>query len=390
MNKDFLENRKVMILVLNEMRYDTRVKMQGKTLSQNGASVLTVALHGEGLLVNEGNDRNQLIRIPLRTRKWSQNRFIQLFKWIEFLFHVLGITVKFRPDIVHSNDWNTLLAGWIAAKLRSKMLIYDSHEYWYECADSITYPKLIRKLQRWIEHAFGKRANVIVTVSQSVLKAILQKIPNTCGMVVHNSWLTKIPERKLESRGYNGNQPLKILYLGVISPGKGIETLVQSVAATSGVLLDIYGYSVHPMNKIGDILKIIESSYNIHLFPPIKAEDIYSIAQKYDIGVIPHSPYPKSRNLALPNKLFEYAGAGLAILSSKTIGLFELIDPYQAGVFFEAENSENLNNTLKNIVENPEIIANWQTGALKIAQRYNEETARMELLKVYSYVCRQL
>ena len=61
----------------------------------------------------------------------EQDRFG--FWWFMLLNEALAqVAVALRPDIVHSNDLDSLLAGWLTKREVGCRLVYDSHELWTE------------------------------------------------------------------------------------------------------------------------------------------------------------------------------------------------------------------------------------------------------------------
>jgi glycosyltransferase involved in cell wall biosynthesis len=376
-----LQGKRILVLVLHDMVLDTRVQKEGEVLSEAGAALLTLALHSSNLPRVEGSAGNMLVRIRLISKGWSRKRFVQGFKYIEYLVKATVRGVKFRPHAIHANDWDTLLTGWIIAKLCRASLVYDSHEYWWDSAVSSRYPAPLRRIQRYIERRFGSAADRLVSVSQTMLTAIQTRIPNPDGRIVYNSWLAP-PPRETIGRGWDGKGPLKLLYLGALQPGRGLEALVKGVQNTSGVELDIYGYDRMEFN-LHDKLETGTDGGGVRLFEPVPPEQVNEIASRYHMGTLPYGPDPKSRDLTLPNKLFEYAGAGLGLFSAPNQGLREWIDRFKAGIYFEADNVDSVERVLESILNNPQQVAGWQKGALEISAEVNSVTAETGIIDLY-------
>jgi glycosyltransferase involved in cell wall biosynthesis len=376
-----LEEKRILILVLHDMSFDTRVQKEGEVLNKAGAQTLTLAVHNKNMPLLQGASGNYLRRIKLLSKDWSKRRLVQLFKYFEFLLKATVIGVRFRPHAVHANDWDSLLTGWIIARLSRAALVYDSHEYWWDSAGAANYPTPLRKIQRHIERVYGRRADRLVSISQTLLTAVQTRIPNSRGHVVYNSWLAPPPDG-LTAKGWTGKCPLRLLYLGALQPGRGLEALVQGVQRIQGVELDIYGYDKMHLN-LHEKLDPDAAGGKVRLLTPVPPEQVHAIARKYHLGVLPYGAQTESRNLALPNKLFEYAGSGLGLLSAPNRGLREWIDRFEAGIYFEADNTDNLVEVLQSILRQPERVAIWQTGALKIASEVNSVTAETGLIDLY-------
>ena len=127
-------SKKVVHIVLNPFIQDSRVIRECKSLAKTGYDITVIAYWLEGLNFEEMENGYKIIRIPIMTKSWSKNPFIQIIKYLEFLIRALFVIKKIKPDICHGHDPDGLLIGcFVKYFLRSK-LIYDSHELW---SDSI-------------------------------------------------------------------------------------------------------------------------------------------------------------------------------------------------------------------------------------------------------------
>ncbi len=384
---EYLRDMRILILVFNPLKHDTRVFMQGKALRELKAKVLTIALRSPELpfIVKAANG---IVLRPVMFVSKTRGRIRQVLSGARFIFKTLFAAKRFNPNVVHANDWNTLLIGWLISKITRSRLIYDSHEYWYASAGSVEYPAIVRTFQRCTERFCGPKAAALVSVSNLMLSAIQKKVPNKNGYVVHNSWLVDEPVNSTVPRGWRGEgERLKLLYLGGIEPGRGIETLIEAISRIEGAELDIFGSGDFDKLNISETIRM-DARTRIKIHSPVPSEQIAVITKRYDVGVIPYRAYPESRDLTLPNKIFEYAGGGLAILSSKTRGLKEWLEPFNAGIFFEAENPDSLEEAVRMLIAQPDMIEQLQAGSIEIAAKANGNTARNELFSLYRDVLR--
>src|SRR5260221_2041769 len=68
-----------------------------------------------------------------------------------------------RADVVHANDFATLLAAWLLARRWQARLVYDAHELY--ASHERDAPRTYRTLVRVLEGPLARRAAVVVTVS---------------------------------------------------------------------------------------------------------------------------------------------------------------------------------------------------------------------------------
>ena len=77
--------------------------------------------------------------------------------------------------------------------------------------------------------------------------------------------------------------------------------------------------------------------------------DLLNITHKCDIGWLVIKKYGISNQLALPNKLFEYALSGLPIISSKLNNVVRVIKKYNLGIVVEETDINEQKRAIKKI-----------------------------------------
>jgi len=163
--------KKVVSIVLNNFKNDSRVLKTNISLQNDGYDVTVVALYEDGLKEFESIQNIPVHRIKLRSKNWSKNRFVQLLKYFEFLYR----TVKhyYNANIVHCNDLNALPVGVIIKLLLNKnvKIVYDAHEYETEIDGLRGVQKRLAKL---FEKRLIKYADKVITVSDAIANAYVR------------------------------------------------------------------------------------------------------------------------------------------------------------------------------------------------------------------------
>jgi glycosyltransferase involved in cell wall biosynthesis len=122
------------------------------------------------------------------------------------------------------------------------------------------------------------------------------------------------------------------IYVGLFIRGRGIE---QSIEAFSGggvaAHLVFLGY--------GSLRPLIESAAKtyprIHYHPPVKHDKVVGIVRGADVGLCLIEKVSLSDYFCLPNKLFEYSFAGVAVLGSDLPDIRAAIEKYELGAVTE-------------------------------------------------------
>ncbi|WP_374300555.1 glycosyltransferase family 4 protein [Ferrovibrio sp.] len=238
--------------------------------------------------------------------------------------------------LVIANDWNSLP---IAAELADRCgarLVYDSHEYATgERSENwrwrLFYPQYIAA----IEKTFLQRIAVLSTVSQGIAELLERNYRLAQSPVV----IRNVPVyQEMPCRPVGQN--IRILYHGVVIPGRGLEALVASVKQwRPGIQLTIRGpanadYIAHLKQIAGDAAQRIEFA------PPVAVQDLVRMANEADVGIHVLPAHSDENRLALPNKFFEYIMAGLALCISDVPEMRGLLQQHQVGWVLQEDGAE--------------------------------------------------
>jgi hypothetical protein len=90
--------------------------------------------------------------------------------------------------------------------------------------------------------------------------------------------------------------------------------------------------SAKTINYINHLTKLAIGDPRIRILPPLKSNEIVPFINNYDIGVFLLPPVNFNYANTLPNKLFDFIQARLAIAIGPTPEMKEIVDRYQIGI----------------------------------------------------------
>ncbi len=154
------------------------------------------------------------------------------------LFFVLLFS---KVDIYHSNDLDTLLANYLASKIRRKPLIYDSHEYFLGVPEIQDRPA-VKKAWTTIEKFIFPKLKTIITVNQSIADLYNKDYGKELNIV--RNLPTKKIVKQTKSRkdlGIPKDKKIVILQGAGINIDRGSEELLEAIALSSDFVLYIIG-----------------------------------------------------------------------------------------------------------------------------------------------------
>ena len=115
-------------VVLNDFTRDNRVLKVSESLAGAEHDVTVVALHKEGLPMEEERGAWNVVRTRIATSALPRGTVFGVLKMAELALRVVWRWRK--ADAWHCNDIEAFVLGWCAQRLNPRLrLIYDCHEF---------------------------------------------------------------------------------------------------------------------------------------------------------------------------------------------------------------------------------------------------------------------
>jgi glycosyltransferase involved in cell wall biosynthesis len=118
--------------------------------------------------------------------------------------------------------------------------------------------------------------------------------------------------------------------------------------------------------------------------PHAEALDIVS---KADVGIVPHHAV-EAWNTTIPNKLFDYMAAGLAVITSDAAPAARIVRTTGAGEVFRAGDASDLARAIERLADPHRCAAAAESGQRAILERYHWEQDAATLSRAVSLVSR--
>lgn len=331
-----------------DVRCDARILRQIESLHKmSGTSVSAIGVESDED-ASEGASAPcfQIHTVRLRSKRFRRmpRSMRYLLNLVELARRVLPIAIRHRPAVVHCHDTLMLPLGAIVSLVVGSALVYDAHELESRKAGQ---SKLLSWATELVERLCWSRIALFISVSPAIVDWYKQRFGMRRSIVVLN---TPIVSQHMSD---GVNRPMSsaagpryfhrlygleartvvFIYVGLLVPGRGIERLLQ-VFSRSGIKSHVVfmGY--------GDQVGVSDWACrhaNIHLHPAVSHERLVPLIREADCGLCLIEDVSLSDRLCLPNKLFEYAFAGVPVLASRLPEISRVVGEYGLGICCDSD-----------------------------------------------------
>lgn len=311
--------------------------------------------------------------------------FNLLFKKGPLFYFSLNLNIflflLFRKfDILWAVDMDTLPACRMAALLKRKPVVFDSHEFFSESPE-LHHRKLVKRSWILLEQLFIKGCNLRYTVSPGLVKLYKQRY--NCDFHL----LRNLPfEKKQLKKPATTLANKKILYQGAINVGRGIEETIRAMK-----WLPDYRFIIIGRGDCTEQLKQLTSDLGLE-------------NQIEFTGAVPFEDFPKYHNNilagmcllenmglnyyhSLPNRIFDYMQAGIPVITSHFPDIAEIVKTNNTGLLLDNMEPKQIAMAIREACENKELRQTWEKSIPKAAQKFTWENEEEIIQKIKDFLC---
>ncbi|MEA3451752.1 MAG: glycosyltransferase, partial [Bacteroidota bacterium] len=335
--------KRIIISVTNDLLSDNRVHKVATSLINNGFDVILI-----GRRFSDSQNIN---------RKYKIKRFKLIFNknalfYAEYNLRLFIFLLFTKADIFLSNDLDTLLANFIASKLRKKRLIYDSHELFTQVPELIEKPK-IQNFWLKIEKFILPKIKYAYTVCDSLANYYYKKYGLQMKVVRNVPKQIKCEEFRLKK------DKKVVIYQGSVNFARGLEDIISAMQYLEKVELWIVGNGdiIDELKKLVEKLKL-ENRVIFH--GRVKFEDLCKYTKNADLGISIEKNVGLNYYYSLPNKIFDYIHAEIPILCSDFPEMIKIIKKYNVGTVLKTRIDREIASQIEEIFSNKEQYQKWK------------------------------
>lgn len=312
----------IVVAVTNDLVTDQRVHRTCHALVEAGYRITLV-----GRRLKASGDpgirpyATERMRLLFRRSAWFYAEY-NLRLWLKLMCK--------RADAFYANDTDTLLACTWAARLRRKKLLFDAHELFPDVPELVHKPH-VQAVWKWIERHCLPRVDTAFTVCQSVADEYKRRYDVTMEVV------RNVPERYHDDsvEPKETNDVKTILYQGAVNIGRGVCEIIDALEYLPQCRFVVAGDGDELMSMRRYLLKCPWGD-RVTLLGRVEPDQLHRLTGTADLGVCLLEDLGLNYRYALPNRIADFAQAGVPILATDFPEIRRVIEEYGTGTLTEA------------------------------------------------------
>jgi glycosyltransferase involved in cell wall biosynthesis len=291
-------------------------------------------------------------------------------------FHpAFRIASQLRCDAYLANNWDALPFAAEAAKLNGSKLILDIHELY-----DTWFWGWITPITKYVFRKYSKHVDFSTTLGVGIAER--HKEFGLDPVIVMNT-----PDKvdfKAPFRQTKENM-IRLVHHGVASPTRSSDLMIKAIAQ-SDPRYELHLMFVNNEQKYVNYLMDLANELTpgrVIFHRPVSPFDIVREIAQYDVGLFPLPPSSYNDHVtAMPNKLFEFIAAGLAVCIGPSPSMSAIVDQYHCGVIAPSFDPQDIAKVLDNTsVEQWNDMREASVEAAKVLNAENEMGKVLELYR---------
>jgi glycosyltransferase involved in cell wall biosynthesis len=400
-------HKRVLMITTDHLMIDRRILQEARSLREAGYRVSILAgfecameesYERDGIPIrrhvyNWDDTRAQKLLRRVRNRQgrfWSllwraTRKAISLATGISSFEHfVLRKAMDHEFDILHVHDFPLLNVGVEIKKRTGRIVVYDAHELYHAQSQLM---KRTQKAYRLRESKLIHKVDAAITVNPFVADIMAEDYGCRRPHVILNAAPTRkseTPTRDIREYANLAAGTRVVLYQGWLSPERGIDKLVRTARHfPAGTSLVLVGYGDHERDLRGLSGEQGTDDGRVVFLGKLESDVLQQLTGSADLGVIPYWGIDLNNTYCSPNKLFEFAVAGLPFVANELPYLRSVVDGYGYGVLGNLRDDMEAARLILHTLDDLKKMSELRAAANQAGQTLNWEIEGEKLLAIY-------
>lgn len=368
---------KVAFSVINCICNDQRVMKIAGTVGSLGCDITIIG--------RRSGDCCDTDSVPFRTKRFRMIFKRGFFFYKSFNIRLFVFLLFHKYDILVSNDLDTLLPNFLVSVLKRLPLVYDSHEYFTGVPEIRNRP-FIKWVWESIEKSIFPHLKHVMTVSDALALQYEKEYGFKPATVRNCSMKSEqiIPFSRMDLE-INPDHLLLILQGTGINIDRGGVELIDAVSLIENVSLLIIG-SGDQFGIIDEKVSKLKLKGRIKLIPKCPWKTLMKYTKSADAGL----SLDKNSNLnyyfSLPNKLFDYMSAGIAVISTDLPEIAKILDEYKCGILISKPDPVEISKAIIRLRDDRKLLSELKQNSVRASISVNWENESLKVVELYESI----
>lgn len=366
---------KVLFIRSNPVSPDPRIEKEATILSNNGYNV--EVLSWDRLCIYPISESKGLFKINRIRIKAKFGKISLIFKLPFWLIREFQFIMKNNPDIIHACDFDTLIPALIISRLRNRVLIYDSFDFYADCLPN-NIPPIARKVIANAERFFSSFADLVILADASREVQFGNKLNNF--IVFNNVPILEQNVANLYDMEDTERNYFVIFYAGILDKTRGIIDIINIIKDMPQIKLIVAGFGTDEEEIKASCIKYD----NIDFLGIIEYPTVIQLTKKCNLLFALYDPSIPNNKYASPNKLFEAMMCKKPILVSDNSRMAEIVNQEECGIVVPYGDTRSIRDSIIKLKNNTALCEKLgANGWIAYKDKYNPEIMKKRLIEGY-------
>lgn len=302
--------------------------------------------------------------------------------YMEYNFRLFLFLIFHRFDFLLSNDLDTLLPNYLVSRLKSKPLVYDSHEFYTGVPELVGRPA-VQKIWTGIEKFIFPKLKYVITVNSSIAKLYTHLYGNEIAIVRNVPFKKVLPEVTKKEMNLPEGKKIILMQGAGINVDRGAEEIIEALRNLSS---ENFIFLIVGSGDVIFILKEMVAKYKMEdkvIFTgKVPMDQLIRYTVLADVGITMDKDTNVNYRYSLPNKLFDYIQCGIPVLASDLVEIRAIVEKYEIGEIVSNLEPSYLSKKMADFLNNESKLAGYKKNALKAAEElcWEKEKIKFEQL----------
>lgn len=345
----------VQICLTGDMSIDYRVHKTALSLINDGFEVYCISRYKPGF--------GQTASMPYQVVILPTCFKAGILFYLEFNVRLFFYLLLHGSRVVLSIDLDTLTGCRLATWIRRRPLVFDSHEYFPEVPE-VAHRTVVKSIWLLAEKLFIPTVDKAYTVCSSIANIYTDKYRKHFD-VVRN--LPLASRQEIMTKAID-DERFVILYQGAINMGRGILETLDAMLLVDNVLLVIIGDGdqVAEVRCKIDQLKLHDK---VHMLGKIPFSQLPAYTCSANAGLCLLENRGLNYYYSLPNRVFDFALAGVPIIASDFPEISAVVGGYGTGVLVQDLKPQSIVNAINRLKDDAEFYQLTVKNALSASKK---------------------